>query len=31
MAILIDKPLWPARGRAWSHLVSDLSFAELHA
>ncbi|MDN3352749.1 DUF4031 domain-containing protein [Actinomadura sp. DC4] len=30
MTILIDRPLWPARGRLWSHLVSDTSFAELH-
>lgn len=29
--ILIDPPLWPARGRVWSHMVSDESFAELHA
>ncbi|MBW8486319.1 DUF4031 domain-containing protein [Actinomadura parmotrematis] len=29
--ILIDPPLWPARGRVWSHMVSDASFAELHA
>jgi hypothetical protein len=28
--ILVDEPLWPARGRLWSHLVSDLSYAELH-
>ncbi|MEW2357277.1 DUF4031 domain-containing protein [Spirillospora sp. NPDC029432] len=29
--ILIDPPLWPARGRVWSHMVSDVSFGELHA
>jgi hypothetical protein len=29
--ILIDPPIWPAHGRLWSHLVSDESFAELHA
>jgi hypothetical protein len=29
--LLIDAPLWPARGRLWSHLVSDVSYAELHA
>ena len=29
--IYIDPPRWPARGRFWSHLVSDVSFAELHA
>jgi hypothetical protein len=28
--ILVDEPLWPARGRLWSHLVSDLSYNELH-
>jgi hypothetical protein len=31
MAVLIDPPLWPAHGRLWSHLVSDVSFDELHA
>jgi Protein of unknown function (DUF4031) len=31
VTIFIDRPLWPARGRMWSHLVSDTSFAELHA
>lgn len=29
--LFIDRPLWPAHGRLWSHLVSDASFAELHA
>ncbi|MGA5303406.1 DUF4031 domain-containing protein [Nucisporomicrobium flavum] len=29
--ILVDEPRWPARGRLWSHLVSDVSYAELHA
>jgi hypothetical protein len=29
--IYIDPPTWPGRGRLWSHLVSDTSFAELHA
>jgi hypothetical protein len=29
--LLVDLPLWPARGRLWSHLVSDVSYAELHA
>jgi hypothetical protein len=28
--ILVDEPLWPARGRLWSHLVSDVSYEELH-
>ncbi|SEN06616.1 Protein of unknown function [Actinacidiphila rubida] len=27
----IDPPTWPGHGRYWSHLVSDESFAELHA
>lgn len=27
----LDVPAWPARGRLWSHLVSDVSYAELHA
>lgn len=30
MTVFIDRPLWPARGRLWSHVVSDTSFAELH-
>ena len=29
--IFVDEPRWPAHGRLWSHLVSDLSYAELHA
>lgn len=29
--ILVDPPTWPGHGRLWSHLVSDHSFAELHA
>jgi hypothetical protein len=29
--IYVDSAVWPARGRLWSHLVSDVSFAELHA
>jgi hypothetical protein len=29
--ILIDRPSWPGHGRLWSHLVSDVSFDELHA
>ena len=31
MALLIDNPVWPWRGRRWSHLVSDVSYDELHA
>lgn len=27
---MIDSPIWPGRGRRWSHLCSDLSFVELH-
>ncbi len=30
MAILIDPAVWPAHGRLWSHLASDVSLAELH-
>jgi hypothetical protein len=29
--VYLDPPAWPARGRRWSHLVSDVSYAELHA
>ncbi len=29
--ILIDEPTWPAHGTLWAHLVSDESYAELHA
>ncbi len=29
--IYIDPPRWPGRGRLWSHLISDVSYAELHA
>ena len=28
--MLIDPPTWPAHETVWSHLVSDLSYAELH-
>lgn len=31
MAILIDPPNVPWRGRMWSHLASDSSHDELHA
>lgn len=31
VTILIDPPAWPAHGRLWSHLVSDVSVEELHA
>ncbi|GAA3198905.1 DUF4031 domain-containing protein [Actinocorallia longicatena] len=30
MAIYIDPPIWRSRGRLWSHVISDVSFAELH-
>jgi hypothetical protein len=28
--LYIDTPRWPAHGRLWAHLVSDVSQAELH-
>jgi hypothetical protein len=31
MAILVDAAIWPWRGRRWAHLVSDVSYDELHA
>ncbi|KNB51491.1 DUF4031 domain-containing protein [Streptomyces caatingaensis] len=31
MTLYIDPPMWPGHGRMWSHLVSDVSFEELHA
>jgi Protein of unknown function (DUF4031) len=31
VTVLIDPPVWPWRGRRWSHLVSDASYEELHA
>ncbi|MEU3872448.1 MULTISPECIES: DUF4031 domain-containing protein [Streptomyces] len=31
MMLYIDPPTWPGHGRMWSHLVSDESYAELHA
>ena len=30
MALLIDHPSVPWRGRMWAHLASDTSFEELH-
>ncbi|MEU9570168.1 DUF4031 domain-containing protein [Streptomyces massasporeus] len=30
MTIYIDPPTWPGHGRLWSHLVSDVSYEELH-
>lgn len=29
--MLIDPAVWPWRGDRWSHLVSDVSYEELHA
>lgn len=29
--ILVDRPIWPAHGRRFAHLVSDASHHELHA
>ncbi|MEH0969656.1 DUF4031 domain-containing protein [Micromonospora sp. CPCC 205546] len=29
--LYLDRPAWPWRGRLWSHLISDVSAAELHA
>jgi hypothetical protein len=29
--LYLDRPSVPARGRLWSHLISDVSYAELHA
>lgn len=31
VTVYIDPPTWPAHGRLWSHLISDVSYAELHA
>ncbi|MFD5403689.1 DUF4031 domain-containing protein [Streptomyces griseorubiginosus] len=31
MTVYIDPPTWPGHGRMWSHLISDVSFDELHA
>lgn len=31
MTVWIDEPIWPAHGRLFAHLVSDSSYAELHA
>ncbi|WP_217236947.1 DUF4031 domain-containing protein [Streptomyces sp. AC555_RSS877] len=30
MTVYIDPPTWSGHGRLWSHLVSDVSYAELH-
>ncbi|MFJ8213961.1 DUF4031 domain-containing protein [Streptomyces sp. NPDC096033] len=31
MTVYIDPPVWPGHGRMWSHMVSDVSYEELHA
>jgi len=31
VTVWIDEPIWPAHGRLFAHLVSDASYAELHA
>ncbi|MGW7295490.1 DUF4031 domain-containing protein [Streptomyces xiamenensis] len=31
MTVYIDPPNWPGHGRMWSHLISDVSYDELHA
>lgn len=28
--IYVDPPEWPGHGRLWSHLISDVSYDELH-
>ncbi len=30
VAVLVDPAVWPWRGQRWSHLVSDVSYDELH-
>jgi hypothetical protein len=30
VTVLIDEPMWWHRGTRWSHMISDLSFDELH-
>jgi hypothetical protein len=29
--LYVDRPVWPAHGRLWAHLISDVSYNELHA
>jgi 8-oxo-dGTP pyrophosphatase MutT (NUDIX family) len=31
MTIWVDTPIWPAHGRLWCHVISDVSLEELHA
>jgi hypothetical protein len=30
VAVYIDFPTWPGHGRLWSHMISDVSYEELH-
>jgi hypothetical protein len=30
VTVYIDPPTWPGHGRMWSHLISDVSYEELH-
>lgn len=30
MAVLVDPAVWPFRDMLWAHLVSDVSYDELH-
>jgi len=30
MAVLVDQAIWNWRGRRWAHMVSDVSYEELH-
>ena len=30
MGVYIDSPTWPGHGRLWSHMISDVSYDELH-
>jgi hypothetical protein len=30
VTLYIDPPTWPGHGRVWSHLISDVSYDELH-
>lgn len=31
MTVWVDTPIWPAHGRLWCHVASDVSLEELHA
>jgi hypothetical protein len=30
VAVLVDQAIWSWRGRRWAHMVSDVSYEELH-